>query len=193
MLLGVLIALITLLRECHGLTNVAFFKPYTLSEPGAAAIQYSSSNGNDYHYVHIYSPNTDRVLTSISDGPFLSLPRGLIWHHTNTDFTVSITVDMETPTPSALWRINGVCCNMGFYTPIAAHVFGSTESDSGPWTHLGATTGLTSGDEVDTPADIYQLDIGAASSESYRFFQLNVTGTANRYISIYQIQMLVDD
>lgn len=189
----VLVVIIILLQCCHGLKNAAFFKPYTLSEPGASAILYASSNGSDYQYVHVYSPNTYRALTSVTDGPFLSLPHGLIWHHVGANFNVSITLDMETPMQSALWRVSGVCCNMGIYTPIAGYVFGSAQSEDGPWTLLAANEALTSGDEVDTPAETYQLDLDAASSESYRFIRLIVTGQANRYVSIYSVQMLVDD
>jgi len=185
---------VLLVHVCHGLRNVAFSKSYTVSEPGAVAIRYASRDAGDYQHEHVYSADASQALTCVLNEPLTSLPRGLIWHHVNNDFNVTIVVDMVEPVAPSLWRIFGACCNLGIFTPIAAHVHGSVASSGGPWTLLGSKPGLTSGDEVDTPAETYQLDINpAATSDVYRFYKLTVTGAMNRFLSIYSIQMLVDE
>ncbi len=185
-----------LIHVCHGLVrNAAFSKSYTVSEPGAVAIRYASRGEGDYQHEHIYSTDASQALTCVLSEPLTSLPRGLIWHHANNDFNVTIVVDMETPISPALWRISGSCCNLGIFTPIAAYVQGSVSLSDGPWTFLGAKWALTSGDEIDTPAETYQLDIdtSASSSDAFRFYQITVTGAMNRFMSIFAVQMLVED
>lgn len=184
-----------LIQACHGLVrNAAFSKSYTVSEPGAVAVRYASRGEGDYSHEHIYSADAAHALTCVFNEPLTSLPRGLMWHHPDHDFNVTIVVDMDEPIAPALWRIIGSCCNLGIFTPIGAYVYGSFSSSDGPWTFLGAKPALTSGDEVDTPAETYLLDIDAsASSDAYRFYKITVTGAMNRFMSIFSIQMLVDD
>lgn len=172
--------------------NVALYKSYTLSEPGATRIRYSSHGEGDYTYISTYDSSCDRCLTSTLDDPLSTFPHGLLWHHTEVDFNVSIVMDMETPTQASTWRISGACCHQGIFTPIAGYVHGSDLTD-GPWTIVGAKVDLTAGDQMDAPAETYQLDIAPVSNDSYRFFRITVTGEANRYVSIYSLQLLVAD
>lgn len=172
--------------------NVALYKSYTLSEPGATRIRYSSHSTGDYAYISTFDSSCDQCLTSTDDTPLTNFPHGLLWYHTGVDFNVSIVVDMETPTQASTWRISGACCHQGIFTPIAGYVYGSDSAD-GPWSIVGTKVGLTAGDQMDAPAETYQLDIASLVSDPYRFFRLIVTAEADRYVSIYSIQMLVDD
>lgn len=166
----------------------AFGKSYTLSSPGFTELLFTNHNGSDYDYQPIYNPDLDQILTR-NTGQFDAPHPGLMWHNAGADFNVTVTLDLlETVRPTRL-NVLGTCCNMGLFTPTAIYLHGSTTGDQGPWTLVGATAGLTSGDQIETPATKFQLHLHVSTELSFRFFRLDITGAADRYIGLTTIQL----
>lgn len=169
--------------------NLALAKPYTLSEPGMIGLRFSSLDTNDYSYVPVYKPELDQALVWCENEPLGSLPHGLLWHHTDGPFNVSVTLDIGSAVNVSKLRIFGGCCNMGIYTPTAAYLLGSQSAD-GPFEFIVSKTNLTSGDQMETPAVTYMLDLFTpAETPSYRYYRTIVTGESHRFISLISIQL----
>lgn len=169
-------------------TNLASYKPYTLSEPGMVGLRFSSHTEADYSYVPIYNSDLDQALVWCENEPLSAAPHGLMWHHTDAPFNVSVTLDLETTTQVSQLRLFGGCCNMGIYTPTAVYLSGSN-SAAGPFTLIASKTNLTSGDQMETPAVTYILDLFAPEVAHYRYYRIQVTGEPNRYVSIISVQL----
>lgn len=169
--------------------NLASYKPYTLSEPGMVGLKFSSHNESDYSYVPVYNSDLDQALVWCENEPLSAAPHGLMWHHTDAPFNVSVTLDLETSVQVSQLRLFGGCCNMGIYTPTAAYLSGSDSAD-GPFTLIASKTNLTSGDQLETPAVTYILDLFAPpETVHYRYYRIQVTGEPNRYVSIISVQL----
>lgn len=169
--------------------NVAFNKPYTLSEPGMAGLVFSRHTGNDYDHIPVYRSEMTYPLVWTETEPLSSLPHGLLWHHADGPFNVSVTLDIGSMTNVAQLRLFGACCNMGIYTPTAAYLEGSVLAD-GPFELIASKTNLTSGDQLETPAVTYVLDLFATIDIfPYQYYRVTVTGEPNRFISIISIQL----
>lgn len=174
---------------CGWAVNLAAYKQYSLSEPGMSALRFSSAGEGDYVYTPVYLSYSDMVLTSCEDEPLRTLPHGLLWHHADTPFNVSVTLDLETAVAVSRLRLFGACCNMGIYTPTAVYLLGSASVD-GPFDLLASKTSLTSGDQLETPAVTYILDLDVSPGASaYRYYRVSVTGEPDRYVSIISVQL----
>jgi len=174
---------------CGWAVNLAVYKHYSLSEPGMSALRFSSVDEGDYVYTPVYLSYGDMVLTSCEDDPLQTLPHGLLWHHTDAPFNVSVIIDIETSANVSRLRLFGGCCNMGIYTPTAVYLSGSDSAD-GPFTLIASKTNLTSGDQLETPAVTYILDLFAPPETAhYRYYRIQVTGEPNRYVSIISVQL----
>lgn len=170
-------------------TNLALYKSYTLSEPGMVGLRYSSHTEGDYSYVPIYNPDLVQALTWAENEPLGTLPRGFLWHHADVPFNVSVTLDLEASATVSQLRLFGSCCNMGIYTPTAVYLLGAASVD-GPFEALASKTSLTSGDQMETPAVTYILDLDVSPGASaYRFYRISVTGEPDRYVSIISVQL----
>lgn len=169
--------------------NLALYKFYTLSEPGMVGLRFSSHTEGDYAYVPIYNSDLIQALTWAENEPLGTLPRGFLWHHADVSFNVSVTLDLETSAAVSQLRLFGACCNMGIYTPTAVYLLGSNSVD-GPFETLAAKTNLTSGDQMETPAVTYILDLDVPPGTSaYRFYRVSVTGEPDRYVSLISVQL----
>lgn len=169
--------------------NLALYKSYTLSEPGMVGLRFSSHTEGDYSYVPVYNSNVDQALVWTENEPLGTLPHGLLWHHADVPFNVSVTLDLETPVTVSQLRLFGGCCNMGIYTPTAVYLLGSDSAD-GPFELLASKNGLTSGDQIETPAVTYILDLDVPpGASSHRFYRVSVTGEPDRYVSLISVQL----
>lgn len=168
----------------NALVDVALDREYYVDPPGFSELIFQSYGGQAYEHVSIYdaSPNLLTLSLPVSAAP-------LLWTNATSDFNATITIYLGNPSEIKEVTIKGPCCNLGIYTPIAAYVSGSL-SPSGPWTLLGKTTGLISGDEIDTPAVRYQMHFATApGSGSWSYVQVKVTGAAGKYMSVRTIQL----
>lgn len=170
-------------------SNLALYKSYTLSEPGMVGLRFSSHAESDYSYVPVYNSDVDQALVWCENEPLGTLPRGFLWHHTDVPFNVSVTLDLETSATVSQLRLFGACCNMGIYTPTAVYLLGSDSAD-GPFELMASKISLTSGDQTETPAVTYILDLDVPPGASaYRFYRVSVTGEPNRYVSLISVQL----
>lgn len=101
-----------------------------------------------------------------------------------------MTIDLEAPIAIKEVLLQGPCCNMGIYTPIATYAFGAS-SPVGPWSYLGESSGLVSGDDAETPAKSFEMHFVIADQSSpWRYIKLDITGEAGRYMGLRLIQIL---
>lgn len=182
-----LLILLVLVANHAVASNVAFCKPYTLSEQGFADLLFTNHNASDYQYQPIYNEDLDNILTR-NTGDVDTFHPGLMWYKAGSAFNVTIVVDIEEAVIPTQLRVLGSCCNMGLFTPTAIYLHGSS-SDQGPWQWIGDVTGLTSGDQIETPATKYQLHLHVTPGLPFRFFKIDVAGAADRYISLTTVQL----
>lgn len=152
-------------------------------------LMFSANPGEDYEHVPIYRPEATYPLVWTENEPLSSLPNGLMWHHTDGSFNVSVTLDIGSTINVSRLRLFGKCCNMGIFTPTSVYLLGSASAD-GPFESIAFKTNLTSGDQMETPAVTYMVDLLApVGTPSYRYYRTIVTGESHRFISLISVQL----
>lgn len=175
-----------LITRTRALVNVASVKPYTVDPVGFHEVVFRSHNNTGYRHISVLWEDSGQLTNDVSPVSFPSR----LWFNQTHNFNVSVTIDLQTPAAPREALIQGPCCNMGIYTPVAAYLFGSTSAD-GPWAYLGESSGLVSGDDAATPALRYEMHfLTADQSTLWRFVRVIATGQNGRYMSIRQIQIL---
>ncbi len=171
---------------CHALSNAASDKSYTVDPPGFHEIIFRSHNNQGYSHVPIEMVDSRQLTNDLLSTFFPAR----LWYNETADFNVSLVIDLESPTIVKEVMLQGPCCNMGIYTPIAAYALGSS-SPTGPWSYLGESSGLVSGDDAETPAVKYEMHfVTSDQSSAWRYVRLDVTGQAGRYMGLRLIQVL---
>lgn len=181
-----LIILLLFTPLASSLINVASRKPYTIDQPGFVEVVFSSHNNQGYthttssaeflHYGHYLTDDSAYVST-----------RSILWTNASA-FNVSLIIDLETSYSVKEVFVRGQCCNMGIYTPTAIYVSGASSS-AGPWTYVGETSGLVSGDDVETPAVRYETHFQVTDAAPWRYIRVLVEGAANKYMSIRNVEI----
>ena len=181
-----LLALLLSIGICHALFNAASDKSYTVNPPGFHEVVFRSHNNQGYSHVSIEAADNRQLTNDLLPVSFPSR----LWYNATSNFNASVIIDLESPTIVKEVMLQGPCCNMGIYTPIAAYALGSS-SFSGPWSYLGESSGLVSGDDAETPAVKYEMHfVTSDQSSAWRYVRLDVTGQAGRYMGIRLIQLL---
>lgn len=181
-----LVVLVLSIGLGHALVNVASGKSYTVDPSGFHEVVFRSHNNQGY--IHNFVSMTDSRQLTNDLIPTFFFPH--LWYSAASDFNVSLTIDLESPSVVKEVLLQGPCCNMGIYTPIAAYALGS-DSSSGPWSYLGESSGLVSGDDAETPAVRYEMHFVTSDQLSaWRYVRLKVTGQGGRYMGIRLIQIL---
>lgn len=174
-----------LVQRGRALVDVAKDRPYYINPEGFTELVFQSHNNQGYVHTAVYGV-TPGLLT-------LGLPISAsspMWTNSSADFNVTITVSLGAPVVIREVLVSGPCCNMGVYTPIAAYAYGA-DSSEGPWTFLGESTGLVSGDDTETPAVRYEMHfVCHPDAGTWSYVRLLVTGAADKYMSIRKIQIL---
>lgn len=168
------------------LTNVAYLKPYTVDSPGFIDVVFQSHDNSGYYHVGTSDASLHDEHFLTSDSPVPPIP-SIVWTNT-VNFNVTLIIDLESEYTTKEVLVEGKCCNMGVYTPTDAHLYGSLSPD-GPWTWLGGSSNLESGDQTDTPATRYRLHFVNSYLEAFRFMRVVVTGMGNRYMSIRTVSI----
>lgn len=181
-----ILVLVLVSSATAALTNVAYLKPYTVDSPGFIDVVFQSHNSSGYYHSGISDASLHDEHFLTSDSPVPPIP-SVVWT-SSTDFNVTMIIDLESAYITKEVLIQGKCCNMGVYTPTDAHLYGSL-SQEGPWTWLGGSSNLESGDQTDTPATRYRLHFVNSYLEALRFMRVVVTGLGNRYMSIRTVSI----
>lgn len=112
-----------------------------------------------------------------------------LWYNETHAFNVSVIIELESPVVVKEVMLQGPCCNMGIYTPVAAYAFGSASS-TGPWSYLGESSGLVSGDDSETPAVRYEMHFVASDqSSAWKYIRLDATGQGGRYMDMRSVSI----
>ncbi len=176
--------LLVLVQHARALVDVALDQSYSLEPPGFTELVFQSHNNQGYEHAPVYSGTPGLLTLSIP----ISSP-SLMWTNSSVDFNVTITVSLATAVVVKEVMIKGPCCNMGIYTPIAAYAYGASSAE-GPWTFLGESAGLVSGDDVETPAQRYELHfVCYPDAGTWSYVRLLVTGAAGKYMSIRSVSI----
>lgn len=172
------------LLTCACASNVAFLKPYNLSEPGFSDVLYTNEDGNAYAYKHEYNPD---LLDTLTRNTGITVAEyGLLWHHSD-GFNVTITLDTEKQTSPVRAVLQGNCCNMGIHAPIAMYLYISNNTLD--WALIGVKKPMTLDQTAATPATRYRFFMNISTSVTARYFRYNVTGTANKFLSISTLEL----
>lgn len=179
----VLVVLLAL-HVCRA-ADIALEKEYTLSPPGFFQVVFTNRGASGYYHDHVYYDGFQGLLTRPGQGS--SLYRGLMWF--NATDNITLTLDAGSAYVVSLLEVTGLCCNKGLSAPRDIRLEGSLSPD-GPWMELATLTGLQPGeDPVDTPAEEYSLHTQVSSLQSFRYYRVEITGPAGKYISIRSVHL----
>lgn len=183
---GSILPLLLLAGFCQALVNVASSRPYTVSPSGFHEVVFRSHNNQGYSHVPVQLQDSYQLTNDLI--PIVFPPQ--LWYNETHAFNASVIIELESPAVVKEVLLMGPCCNMGIYTPVATYAFGS-DSSAGPWSYLGESSGLVSGDDSETPATRYEMHfVTSHQNSAWRYIRLDVTGQGGRYMSIRLIQIL---